>query len=290
MDHNGLRRSRTGVGLPLLTALATLAIVAWGCGGGSKTIAPVKLVPLTVSAQGVGGAAQTFTTASLAAGVAATDTIPVTFTRALLVVRDVRFVLPDQFVDGGDGDSTGMGESDSTGMGESDSTGADEDGGGQVRFQGPFAIDLLAHSAQVLDTLMVPPGDYVRVQGHLQPLRAGDAPASTYPDLVGFTVWLEGDIAGDGGGHFVYKAPINNEFLIGGKFTVAAGTPATAFVTFDLSRFLTDRSGHFLDPRIGDNDFAIRQAIRHAIKVGMDDNHDGVMDDDMHAEDDSSLP
>lgn len=286
MDSATPRQRRRGTGA-LLVSILTLSFAASGCSGGAKTNAPVKPVPLTVTAQGVGGAVQRFASPSLVAGVAATDTIPVTFTQALLVVRDVRFVLPDELSDAdtlgmgeGDDDSLGVGENDSTGVGES------EDGGGQVRFHGPYVIDLLAGTAQKLDTQMVPPGDYIRVQGHLQPLHAGDAPAADHPDLVGYTVWLEGDIAGDGGGHFVYKTPINDEFLIGGRFTVAQDTPATAFVTFDLSRFLTDRSGHFLDPRNGDNDLAIRQAIRHAIKVGMDENHDGAMDDDMHAEGD----
>ena len=286
MDSATPRQRRRGTGA-LLVSILTLSFAASGCSGGTKTNAPVKPVPLTVTAQGVGGAVQRFAAPSLVAGVAATDTIPVTFTQALLVVRDVRFVLPDELSDAdtlgmgeGDDDSLGVGENDSTGVGES------EDGGGQVRFHGPYVIDLLAGTAQKLDTQMVPPGDYIRVQGHLQPLHAGDAPAADHPDLVGYTVWLEGDVAGDGGGHFVYKTPINDEFLIGGRFTVAQDTPATAFVTFDLSRFLTDRSGHFLDPRNGDNDLAIRQAIRHAIKVGMDENHDGAMDDDMHAEGD----
>ncbi|MGE5176743.1 MAG: hypothetical protein ACM3JJ_10250 [Hyphomicrobiales bacterium] len=294
MELNALRRPRHRSAALLVTVVAASTLVIWGCGSSGKTTAPVKLVPLTVSAQGVGGAVQHFTTASLAAGIAATDTIPVTFTQALLVVRDVRFVLPDEFVGGDDGDTLGMGEADgdTLGMGETDSTGTHEmDGsGGQVRFKGPYVIDLLAGTAQKLDTQMVPPGDYQRVQGHLQPLHAGDDPAATYPDLVGYTVWLEGDIAGDGGGHFAYKAPINDEFQIRGPFTVATDTPATAFVTFDLSRFLTGRDGHFLDPRNADNDFAIRQAIRHAIKAGMDANHDGQMDDDMHAEEDSNLP
>lgn len=289
MVQNSLRRPPARMGVPFVIAVAALALGAWGCGGG-KTNAPVKLVPLTVTAQGVGGAAQRFAASSLTSGVAATDTIPVTFTQALLVVRDVRFVLPDEFMGGDDTDSTGTGETDSTGVGETDSTGVNEDEGGQVRFHGPFVIDLLAGTAQTLDTEMVPPGDYEHVQGHLQPLHAGDAPASTHPDLVGYTVWLEGDIAGDGGGHFVYKAPINDEFQIRGGFNVEQDTPATAFVTFDLSRFLTDREGHFLDPRIADNDKWIRQAIRHAIKVGMDDDHDGEMDDNMHGEDDSTLP
>ena len=293
MDRNAVRRPPVRLGVILVSALSALALGAWGCGSGGKTTAPPKLVPLTLSAQGVGGAAQRFAAASLTSGVAATDTIPVTFTQALLVVRDVRFVLPDEFI-GDDHDTTGMGESDTTGVGETDSTGVHEDDGegdgGQVRFHGPYAIDLLSGTAQSLDTRMVPPGDYERVQGHLQPLHAGDDPASAYPDLVGYTVWLEGDIAGDGGGHFAYKAAINDEFQIPGRFTLAEDTPATAFVTFDLSRFLTDREGHFLDPRIGDNDKWIRQAIRHAIKAGMDADHDGLMDDDMHDEQDSTSP
>jgi hypothetical protein len=35
---------------------------------------------------------------------------------------------------------------------------------------------------------------------------------------------------------------------------------------------------------VAENDFLIKQAIRHAIKAGMDDDHDGQADDDMHEE------
>lgn len=72
--------------------------------------------------------------------------------------------------------------------------------------------------------------------------------------------------------------------MIRGMFTVSTGTPATTFITFDPSRWLVGRDGRFLDPRNPDNLFAIKWAIRHSIKMGMDDNHDHRMDDDMHAD------
>lgn len=50
---------------------------------------------------------------------------------------------------------------------------------------------------------------------------------------------------------------------------------------FNPDLWLPDRGGHFLDPRNPDNLLAIRSAIRHSIKVGMDDDQDGEMDDDM---------
>ena len=140
-------------------------------------------------------------------------------------------------------------------------------------------IDLLALAAQSLDTEMVPPGAYQRAQGHLRALSDADGPASAYSSLIGSTVRLEGVIGGEGGGSFVYSARIDNEFMVRGDFTVLAETPATAFIVFDLPQFLTSREGHFLDPRVVENDFLIKQAIRHAIKVGMDDDHDGEMDD-----------
>jgi hypothetical protein len=145
-------------------------------------------------------------------------------------------------------------------------------------------IDLLAQSAESLDTQLVPPGDYRRVQGHLRPLRASDWNASQFDFLIGSTVAMEGTVDGEGGGPFTYQARIDNEFMIRGKFTVQAATPATAFIVFDVSGWLRDKDGAFLDPRILENDKAIRWAIRHSIKVGMDDDHDGDFDDDMHAE------
>jgi len=104
--------------------------------------------------------------------------------------------------------------------------------------------------------------------------------------LIASTVYLKGTVSGDGGGPFTYQARIDNEFQIRGKFTVPTDTRATAFITFDLSRWLRGRDGAFLDPRLPENDQLIRSAIRHSIKVGMDENHDGECDDDMHAESD----
>ncbi|MEK7347284.1 MAG: hypothetical protein AABZ94_00275 [Candidatus Eisenbacteria bacterium] len=238
-------------------AVGVLALSVVGCG--DKATGPVSSVPLTLVAQGVGGNTARYLAPAgspLTASSAATDTIPVTFTKALLVVRDVRLVFP-----------------------------GDDDAQGQIRFRGPFVIDLLSGHAARLDTMMVQPGDYARVQGHFQMLRSGDADAAEFPGLVGSTVWLEGTIDGEGGGPFSFLARIDNEFQIRGLFRVAAETPATAFVAFDLSKWLSDANGRFLDPRDFENEQAIKSAIRHSIKVGMDDDRDGSMDDDMHEED-----
>jgi len=255
---------------PIVAGVLLLALALAGCGG--HPTSPVKPVPLTLQAAGVGGAAQRFTTPALGAP-SATDTIPVTFTQALLVVRDVRFVF--------EGDD----EADDT-----DTLGVDEEGlggdGGQARFRGPYVVDLLAGTAQALDTELVLPGAYRRVQGHLRALRGEDGPASAYSSLIGSTIRLEGTIDGEGGGPFAYSARIDNEFMIRGDFSVLAETPATAFLVFDLSRFLTGREGQFLDPRVAENDTSIEQAIRHAIKIGMDDDHDGEIDDDLNEAED----
>lgn len=262
-------------------AVAAAILAAGGCGS-DNAAGPKKLVPLTLRAQGIGGATQRFAAAaSLVSAVAAdTDTIPVTFTRALLVVRDVRVVMAGGDLEDDD-DSTGVGDDDSTDVdhhGDGDDDGEHEDAG-QIRFRGPFVIDLLAGDAQSLGTQMVPAGTYHHVMGHLQALSAGDTLADHYADLVGSTVLLEGDIAGDGGGHFVYKARIDTEFMIRGTFEVAGDTPVTSFVVFDLSAFLRGRDGKFLDPRDLANDQAIRQAIRHAVKSCIDRDHDGEPDD-----------
>ncbi len=259
-------------------ALAAALLASGGCGS-DNAAGPNKRVPLTLRAQGIGGASQRFVSAaSLTAAVAAdTDTIPVTFTRALLVVRDVRFVMAGDDVE--DDDSTEVGDDDSTDVEHDD--GEHEDEGGQVRFRGPFVIDLLAGDAQSLGTQLVPAGVYHHVMGHLQALSPGDTLADHNPDLVGSTVLLEGDIAGDGGGHFVYKARIDTEFMIRGTFEVTGNAPVTSFVVFDLSAFLRGRDGTFLDPRNVDNDHAIQQAIKHAVKACIDHDHDGEPDDDL---------
>ncbi len=275
MTKTRLRPIPVAPTLPAAAGALLLAITFAGCGG--HPTSPVKPVPLTLQAAGVGGATQRFATSAVSAP-SATDTIPVTFTQALLVVRDVRFVL-----EGDDADTLDAGEE---GLSDDNDDADDGDGGGQARFRGPYVVDLLAGTAQSLDTEMVLPGAYERVKGHLRALRSEDGPASAYPSLVGSTILLEGTIEGEGGGPFVYSARIDNEFMIRGDFTVAAETPATAFLVFDLSRFLTGREGQFLDPRVIENDLAIKQAIRHAIKIGMDDDHDGEIDDDLNEAED----
>ena len=274
------RSLRSSFSWKSLSAMAgTLAILGLaGCG--SDSVSGPKQVPLTVKAMGAGAQASP---ARLASGLlsqsaysAAAESIPVTFTKALLVVRDVRFHFEDGDLDtlgdGGDMDSTGS-QGDSIGEGEDD-----DHEGGMVIFRGPFVLDLLSQSAESLGTQLVPPGDYDRVQGHLRALRASDWNAGGYPFLVGATVYLEGLVQGDGGGPFTYQARIDNEFMIRGRFRVDEGSPATAFITFDVSKWLV-KDGAFLDPRVPDNAKWIEWAIRHAIKVDMDDDHDGHPED-----------
>jgi len=285
------RNRLTPTARPLAAALfiaAAAALAIAGCGGSTST-GPSKLVPLTLRASGspalaMGGHSVRGVSPAGTLISESGDTIPVTFTSAYLVIRDVRFKTSDD----GSTDSTGVGDaSDSTGAGETDSTdvGDGDDGehdAGMVRFNGPFVIDLLDSTSQTLDTEMVPPGVYRRVQGHLAALRVGNPLGPDFDFLIGSTVYLEGTVDGDGGGPFTYSARIDNEFMIRGGFTVQADTPATAFISFDVSKWLTGRDGQFLDPRIPDNDKWIQWAIRHSIKACMDDNHDGEMNDRMH--------
>jgi len=283
MENNEFRFSSHPSRL-LLTAVATCLLLA-GTGCSKRISAPAKMVPLTLKSQATGSSmVRALKAASLAGADSDSSHVDVTFTRALLVVRDVRFKssLGDSEGEGPendvDNDSLGEAENDSLDEAEVDS---DHAGEGGVVFRGPFVLDLLSHHADVLDTKLVPPGLYEKVQGHLQALQAGDAAA--IPDLsflIGSTIYLEGTIAGEGGGSFIYKARIDDEFVIHGSFTVQSDTPATAFLVFDLDGLLVDREGRFLDPRDPANDHAIRSAIRHAIKIGEDKDHDGDVDGD----------
>ncbi|HEV8129352.1 MAG TPA: hypothetical protein VGQ14_06825 [Candidatus Eisenbacteria bacterium] len=255
-----------------LTILAVaVGLVVAGCGSDNAT--GPKMVPLTVKAQGVGGGSRLVAAPNMAAAaVADTDTM-VTYTRALLSVRDVRFVLSDS--ENGEIDSTGTPD-------DSTDVDSDHEDAGQIRYHGPFVIDLLAGSAQDLGTQMVPAGIYHHVMGHLQKLVGGGDLANTYPDLVGATVLLEGDIHGDGGGHFIFESRIDTEFIIHGSFQVTGDTPVTSYLVFDLSQFLRGNGGVFLDPRDPANENAIRVAIKQAVKTGIDEDHDGEPDEVVH--------
>jgi len=267
---------------PLAAVFLAVIVALAGCGSDNNASGPARYVPVTLKAMGVGGSDVAASGAGALRGISELaaavegDTLPVTFTRAYLVVRDVRFNISGEVAD-----TTG-GETDSTDFDDTDSTGVDEDDDdmGQVRFRGPFVIDLLAGTADSLDTQMAPPALYSRIQGHLRALRAGDWNASTHDFLIGSTVYLEGTVDGEGGGPFVWQSRIDNEFQIWGHFEVLEDTPVTTFLTFDISRWLRSREGGFLDPRIEDNDQWIRWAIRHNIKFDVDDDHDGEPDDD----------
>ncbi len=227
----GRRRLRAST-----VALATVSLALAGCG--TKPTAPAqKLVPLTLTAQSSGVASIHLPASAGTAALSGTvQTVDVNFSKALLVVRDVRFKLSD-FAENDstddENDSTGTDDASllTLGSGDMDSTDLDhEDGDGMIVFHGPFVIDLLSQHAEDLDTQMVPPGDYRRVQGHLQALHAGDQAAT--PDLsflVGGTVHLAGTIGGEGGGDFTFQARIDDEFMIRGEFAVEADSTDELF-------------------------------------------------------------
>ncbi len=285
---------------------AACLIVAAGCSSdNAKNIAGAGngTVPMTLKAIGLGTASGRQPAAmarSIGASFASTtdDTIPVTFTKALLVVHDIRF----HMISSGETDSTGGGtdttatphsldeayaqEVENHGWGHHGGDG-DEDSVVNIRFVGPFVVDLLSQTADSLDTQIVEPGTYKNTMGHIRPLLADDWNASSFEYLIGGTVYLQGTVDGPGGDTFTYRAKIYHVFKIKGEFVVEAPTPATAFITFDISQWLRGPGGRFLDPRDGENGLPIRNAIIRSLKMGMDRNHNGHCDrDEMHGEDD----
>ena len=106
---------RSGV---LAVGLIAVSLAIAGCGSKQPTSPVQKLVPMTLTAQSSAMASSIRIPAAVGTLTASpTDSIgdvEVTLSKALLVVRDVRFKLSD------------MGEIDSTG-GEEDSTGAPHD-------------------------------------------------------------------------------------------------------------------------------------------------------------------
>jgi hypothetical protein len=279
------------------TAILVMLVFA-ACG---KATGPSGEVPLTLRAMAVGS---TSDATMLHRGGTPPDTLPVTYSQILLVVRDVSFKLaavdtadttgdddPMAFLasNGGFGGLGGGDDDDDHGEDDGDhGHGEDSHGHGhgfprpedgmKITFKGPFVVDLLTQTSDSLDTQMVPPGEYKKTQGHIAPLQADDWNAGDFEFLVGSTVYLAGTVDGEGGGDFTYSAPIRHSFKIKGRFIVEEDTPATAFLTFDTSNWLRGKHGQFLDPRDPANDLAIRQAIVRSIKAGMDSNHDGKCD------------
>ena len=282
----------------ILVLCAALGIAfAPSCG---KVNGPSKGVPMTLRAGGTGSSVNSMMAMGIMHG-SGCDSIPVTYSQVLLVVRDVRFRLaetePDDSMDVADDmDDLNAGSDNLVasldGHGHGDGDGDDDHGDGehhgdgdeQVVFKGPFVVDLLTHTADSLDTQLVQPGDYRSVKGHIAPLKTDDWNANDFTFLVGSTVFIQGTVTGDGGGAFTYQATIRHPFKIKGNFTVETATPATAFLVFDTTQWLCSSHGTFLDPRDPANDFAIRRAIIRSLKIGMDDNHDGRCNDRMHGE------
>ena len=288
MFHTTPARHARGI-LGLLGVATVVLALAAGCG--HNMTGPRDRVPMTLRAvaAGPGMAARSAR--------AADDTV--NYSQVLLVVREVRFRLTDttraDHGEGGEddirtaafthlaGDSMGGHEGDGDDEGDDE---GDDDHIESVAFRGPFVVDLLAQSAESLDTELVPPGTYHSAQGSIGPLKGSDWNASKFSFLIGSTVYLKGTVKGEGGGDFTYLAPISHTFTIRGPFVVQANTPATAFLTFDISRWLRSPTGAFLDPRDPANSAAIQEAIIRSIRAGMDDNHDGRCDDRTHGEDD----
>jgi hypothetical protein len=278
MFHSNPARRARGV-LGLLAAGTVVLALAAGCG--HNMTGPRDRVPMTLRAvaAGPGMAARSAR--------AADDTV--NYTQVLLVVREVRFRLADTTRSGeGEGGEDNIRPAAFTHLAGDPMGGheGDDDHIESVAFRGPFVVDLLAQSAESLDTELVPPGTYHSAQGSIGPLKASDWNASKFTFLIGSTVYLKGTVKGEGGGDFTYLAPISHTFTIPGPFVVQSNTPATAFLTFDTSRWLRSPTGAFLDPRDPANSAAIQQAIIQSIRAGMDDNHDGRCDDRTHGEGD----
>src|SRR5215471_18659316 len=102
--------------LPRLIPLLALVLLFAGCSKDNP--AGPNRVPLTLRAMGTGASSASALHAARIgsadyAAAASADTIPVTFTRALLVIRDIRFVLGES--DEGEDESDSLdAENDST--------------------------------------------------------------------------------------------------------------------------------------------------------------------------------
>ncbi len=191
--------NKLNVSLKIVAGLAT-ALVGVGC---AKSASDIKLVPTALS---MTGSSQSTTlanykkahpllqllapTAVALAPPAMTDsgTRVIALNKAWVIVKEIEFKLAEV-------------------------AGAAEVEGSEVKFRGPYFVDLLSTTPASFGAAEVPAGVYRRVKMKLEKDSSIPAGLGAPAQLSGNSIYLEGNVSGQ---PFSYSAPDGTEFKIAG--------------------------------------------------------------------------
>jgi hypothetical protein len=156
-----------------------------------------------------------------------------------------------------------------------------------MHFRGPFIVTLRDTTPVQISLDTLPAGSYVGIRFNIHKLRSKDVQNNpSFPDsLVGYSIAVSGSARDTGGAWkpFVFKADIDEDFLVKGDFIVDQGQTLTPYVlNFDLASWFRSPTGRILDPNNSGDRWMIRWIIKAALKGhmfgGRDRNHDGHPD------------
>ncbi len=172
---------------------------------------------------------------------------------------------------------------------------AGEVAGSEVKFRGPYFVDLLSTTPASFGSAEVPAGVYRRVKMKLE--KDSALPAGAPTQLAGNSIYLEGTVSGLA---FTYSAPDGTEFKIagpGGVSLTATSNMVIGVKVSDLFRLInmdavaaaanknisdanristgSVSACPSIDPSVRDIAACLRKGLEKAGKFGKDDNGDG---------------
>jgi hypothetical protein len=175
--------------------------------------------------------------------------------------------------------------------------GASEVDGGDVKFRGPYFVDLLSISPVVLDTQSIPSSGFQRVKLKLEKSGGATAlPPGAPAALAANSIYLTGTI---GANNFTYQSDDGTEMHIGGAKAVTPIDKGQVLIEINFSNIfkqinmsgvvnnetIASTSRHAganlctsIDPSAADIYTCIRKALEKHANVGEDADHNDSLD------------
>jgi hypothetical protein len=155
----------------------------------------------------------------------------------------------------------------------------------------PLVVNLdLTGGITNIGTVMLPFGTYDELELEIERLKPTDGAVYTAnPDLQNLSVSVQGYVNGDTTAVFTFTSALyaEQEQEFSPPLVVDATSPqVNLMLTIDTRTWFSDGAGNFLDPRVGQNQYAIEGNIKASIYAFEDDNDNGEPDDDDDGPDD----
>lgn len=130
----------------------------------------------------------------------------------------------------------------------------------------------------------IPLGTYNEMEFEIRRLRANDGQVYLdNPGLQNRSIAVRGYVNGDTSATFVFTSALEEEqeTEFSPPLVVEANSPqANVMLTLDTTMWFSNGAGGYLDPRAGQNQYAIEKNIKASIKAFEDEDGDGEDDDD----------